>query len=81
MGAGGGGSDAFLAVVTASADGSVRLWNGQTAKPVCENHPVNTHLGECDDTRQGFHRDFEEHTRRGAFAFSDEYDDRGYAGG
>ena len=39
MGAGGGGSDSFLAVVTASADGSVRLWNGRTAEPVREITP------------------------------------------
>ena len=39
MGAGGSGSDAFLAVVTASADGSVRLWNGRTAEPVREITP------------------------------------------
>lgn len=47
---GGGGSEGghkgdggFLAVVTASADGSVRIWSGRTAEPIREiNPPIPT---------------------------------------
>jgi len=34
-----GDSNGFLAVITASADGSVRLWNGRTAEPIREITP------------------------------------------
>ena len=38
-GAGAGGNNSFLAVVTASADGSVRVWDGRTAEPMREIRP------------------------------------------